>query len=274
MNNIVHNVNVNQIIDLPLNEHVDTTNVSIHGPHEDEHGIYYVGAASTMEAYDGSEGAIGDFLAKFYVLPASVVVQSISDLNDEDAESIQQTICDIIQVQQECSHFIYTNDSGAQVWKPETFADAYRYIEQGCPMHIALKETMDVFYTSPREKQRGMLAKSIVPISGKDEFNCVFITAVVAQLAHDCKFSFQGNGREWFQDPQIKLDEPHYTVPQEYLTDEEQEQFREECLAIPKQKNVFMMKEDLAYRGFYPPVDWTGKLANKFIKYGNVIPKD
>lgn len=52
-------------------------------------------------------------------------------------------------------------------------------------MHVALKETMDVFYTSPREKQRGMLAKKIVPMSGKNEFNCVFVTAVVAQLAHE-----------------------------------------------------------------------------------------
>lgn len=95
-----NDININQIIDLPLDEHVDTTNVIIHGSHEDEHGIYYVGAASTMESYDGSDGEIGDFLAKFYVLPSSTIIHSISDLNDEDTESIQQAIFDIIQIQQ------------------------------------------------------------------------------------------------------------------------------------------------------------------------------
>lgn len=84
-------------VDVQLKEHVDKIVVILNGPYfEQNEQQYYVGAVSTNENYDGSEGLIGDLLGKFF-LDRKVELISVSELCDEDIQTIVEAVQQIIE---------------------------------------------------------------------------------------------------------------------------------------------------------------------------------
>lgn len=91
-------IDIEELKEIPFQEHVPLATFIIRGPKIDEQEPYYIGVASTMESYSGKEGKIGDFLGKFYPSSQQVCIESCNDLIEYDKkliiEAVQQILCE------------------------------------------------------------------------------------------------------------------------------------------------------------------------------------
>lgn len=164
-------------------------------------------------------------------------------------------------------------ENGREVFAPGSFADAFPHVVfRGCPSSFALKETLDKFYTPPRDIQLVMIDKTIsTDYVAADPEYAAYIASIVEQLAIDYKFHDEKEMEShWTSDTAFILKSPYTTFDISVMSEEAQVRYMDQCLPLAKSRNVYITTDSFSYKGFYPARDWTKK---KFEKYNNVIPE-